>query len=328
MTLLSLFKNTNNNNPQTLIWGEDSFLNDYLAHSYAHEKKFAELDRITVDCETDGLDNLIADLTESSLFSSQKLIVVKNPFFLTSKAPKKMKKQFDQLERIFVHIQGSDNVVIIIASYNKLDRRKKLTKTVLSNFNVVETKIKTYEVTAIAKSMIAAEGYTISQPALQLLVQRSDQVMDTILSNYNKLKMAATDNKITEKLVEQNIDLSLAQNVFAILESALKHNYREAAERLDNQLREGSNPIQLLAVFENQIELILVVKVLAKRGRNEPQIVKELGVHPYRVKLALRNKISVEKLEELLEVAIKLDYNYKNGTYHADNFLKMFVLNV
>lgn len=142
-----------------------------------------------------------------------------------------MKKQFDQLERIFAHIQGSDNVVIIIASYNKLDRRKKLTKTVLSNFNVVETKIKTYEVTAIAKSIIGAEGYTISQPALQLLVQRSDQVMDTILSNYNKLKMAATDNKITEKLVEQNIDLSLAQNVFAILESALKHSYREAAER-------------------------------------------------------------------------------------------------
>nr|MDF9462934.1 DNA polymerase III subunit delta [Lactobacillus amylovorus] len=35
MTLLSLFKNTNNNNPHTLIWSEDDFVNDYLAKSYA-----------------------------------------------------------------------------------------------------------------------------------------------------------------------------------------------------------------------------------------------------------------------------------------------------
>ena len=48
----------------------------------------------------------------------------------------------------------------------------------------------------------------------QLLIERSDQVMDTVLSNYQKLKMAATDNKITEKSVMQNVDLSLAQNIF------------------------------------------------------------------------------------------------------------------
>jgi len=328
MTLLSLFKNTNNNNPQTLIWGEDNFLNDYLARSYVHEKKFSELEQTIVDCDTDGLDNLIADLTESSLFSKQKMIIIKNPFFLTAKVPKKVKKQLNQLEKIFSHVQSSDNVVIIIASYNKLDRRKKLTKVILNNFNIVETKIRSYEVSAITKSLIKTEGYKISQSALQLLVQRSDQVMDTILSNYNKLKMATTGNEITERSVEQNIDLSLAQNVFAILESALKHNYKEATERLDNQLREGSNPIQLIAVFENQLELILVVKVLAKRGRREPQIVKELGVHPYRVKLALKNRLTINKLEVLLEAAIKLDYNYKNGTYHTDNFLQMFILNV
>lgn len=151
---------------------------------------------------------------------------------------------------------------------------------------MVEPQIRPYEVASTTKALIKDEGYIITQSALQLLIERSDQVIDTILSNYQKLKMVATDNKITEKSVMQNVDLSLAQNIFAILESALDKNYREAVERLDNQLREGTNPIQLLAVFENQLELILVVKILAQRGRSEPQIVKELGVHPYRVKLA------------------------------------------
>lgn len=71
-----------------------------------------------------------------------------------------------------------------------------------------------------------------------------------------------------------------------------------------------------------------MVKILAQRGRSEVQIVKELGVHPYRVKLALRNKLTVPELEQLLQKAIQLEFNYKNGIYHEDNFLKLFVLSV
>lgn len=328
MTLLSLFKNTNNNNPHTLIWGADDFLNDYLVRSYAKEDRFKDLEHVTVDCESDGLDELIASLTESSLFSEQKFIVVKNPFFLTAKVSKKLQKQIDDLQKIFENLADLEDVVVIVASYEKIDRRKKLTKTVLKQFNVVEPQIRPYEVASTTKALIKDEGYIITQSALQLLIERSDQVIDTILSNYQKLKMVVTDNKITEKSVMQNVDLSLAQNIFAILESALDKNYREAVERLDNQLREGTNPIQLLAVFENQLELILVVKILAQRGRSEPQIVKELGVHPYRVKLALRNRLKIDKLENLLRDAIDLEFKYKNGTYREDNFLKLFILNV
>lgn len=328
MTLLSLFKNTNNNNPHTLIGGADDFLNDYLVRSYAKEDRFKDLEHVTVDCESDGLDELIASLTESSLFSEQKFIVVKNPFFLTAKVSKKLQKQIDDLQKIFENLADLEDVVVIVASYEKIDRRKKLTKTVLKQFNVVEPQIRPYEVASTTKALIKDEGYIITQSALQLLIERSDQVIDTILSNYQKLKMVATDNKITEKSVMQNVDLSLAQNIFAILESALDKNYREAVERLDNQLREGTNPIQLLAVFENQLELILVVKILAQRGRSEPQIVKELGVHPYRVKLALRNRLKIDKLENLLRDAIDLEFKYKNGTYREDNFLKLFILNV
>ena len=323
MTLLSLFKNTH-----TLIWGADDFLNDYLVRSYAKEDRFKDLEHVTVDCESDGLDELIASLTESSLFSEQKFIVVKNPFFLTAKVSKKLQKQIDDLQKIFENLADLEDVVVIVASYEKIDRRKKLTKTVLKQFNVVEPQIRPYEVASTTKALIKDEGYIITQSALQLLIERSDQVIDTILSNYQKLKMVATGNKITEKSVMQNVDLSLAQNIFAILESALDKNYREAVERLDNELREGTNPIQLLAVFENQLELILVVKILAQRGRSEPQIVKELGVHPYRVKLALRNRLKIDKLENLLRDAIDLEFKYKNGTYREDNFLKLFILNV
>ena len=231
------------------------------------------------------------------------------------------------MQEIFSHSDELDDVIVMVASYEKLDKRKKITKTVMNNFNVINLKIKSYEVSAIAKSIIKAEGYIITQSALQLLVERSDQVMDTILSNYSKLKIVAQNQKITEKMVAENIELSLAQNVFEILEAAFNGNYQQALTRLENQLREGVNPIQLLAVFESQIEILLVVKILAERRRSETQIVKELGIHPYRVKLALKKRIAIEKLEHMLEKAIELDFKYKNGTYQSDEFLKMYILN-
>lgn len=328
MNLLSLFKNSNNNNPQTLVWGQDEYFNDYIVSSYLKNAEFKDLDKVVIDCESEGFDELIAALTESSLFSNRKLVLIKNPLFLTSKTTKKQQKQLNELQNIFEHLQEIDNLIIIEASYEKIDRRKKITKTVLKNFNFVELNIRPYETATIIKGIIKSEGYTISQTALQLLLERSDQVLDTILSNYAKLKMIVPDKRITEKAVSENIDLSLAQNIFAILENALGHNYQESMTRLNDQLREGTNPIQLLAVFENQLELLLTVKILAARGRSQPQIVKELGVHPYRVKLALKNKFTVQKLQRLLEKAIELEFNYKNGTYQNDNFIKMFILDV
>ena len=328
MTLLSLFKGSNTKTAHTLISGNDAFLNEYLADSYIHKTEFSAYEKVSVDCDSEGLDELIADLTESSLFSQKKIITIKNPFFLTAKVPKKFQKQISKLQNVFANIAELDDVLVIIASYEKIDRRKKITKLITKNFNVVETKIRPFELSKTVRNLISTEGYQITSSALNLLLERSDQVLDTVLGNYNKLKMVANDKKITTELVEKNVDLSLAQNIFAILDSALSNNYQEALARLSNQLHNGNNPIQILAVFENQLEMILIVKVLSERGRSEAEIVQTLGVHPYRVKLALKNRLSLGKVAKLLKQAIKLDFNYKSGQYQENNFLKLFILSV
>ena len=82
MTLISLFKQTNPKNANLLIQGPDSFFNDYLVRNYLNQKSFSELDQVIVDCLEDGLDELMATLTESSLYSKNIFVVVKNNFFL------------------------------------------------------------------------------------------------------------------------------------------------------------------------------------------------------------------------------------------------------
>lgn len=325
--LISLFKNSNVQNKNLLIYGEDAFLNDYLIRDYLNNSEFKGLDLQRIDCENDGLDELLASLTEASLFSQQKIIWVKNPIFLTGKSPKKLQANIAKLEKVFANLTLSDDIVIMQANYANLDKRKKITKLSLSAFNSVEVQFKPYEVSGVIKAIIKDEGYSIAQNTLHLLLERSDQVMDTALSNYLKLKLIADDNKkITLESVQNNVDLSLAQNIFEILSSAFKKNYQESLERLEDQLREGQNPVRILSVFENQLEVILSAKILLARKRSEMDIGKELGIHPYRVKLAKQIQVSVSKLKRLLLEAIKLDQGYKNGTYQGDEFIKMFLL--
>lgn len=329
MTLISLFKQTNPKNANLLIQGPDSFFNDYLVRNYLNQKKFTDLDQIIVDCLEDGLDELMATLTESSLFSSKKIVVVKNPFFLMAKVPQKYKKQIEKLTKIIEHLDDLEDIVAFVANYEKIDRRKKISKFLLEHVNVVETALKPYEVSGVIKAISKEEGYQITNMALQILIQRSDQVLDAALSNYLKLKnIVGEDKRITETLINENIDRSLSENIFEILRAAFNKNYQEATQRLDDHLREGASAIQLLAIFESQIEFLTCVKVLQNRRWSKDQIIKELKVNPYRVKLAMENKVSLNKLARLLKQAIELDFGYKNGTYRGDQFLKLFLLKI
>ena len=104
--------------------------------------------------------------------------------------------------------------------------------------------------------------------------------------------------------------------------------FRSATQRLEDHLREGASAIQLLAIFESQLEFLTCVKVLQNRRWSKDQITKELKVNPYRVKLALENKVELSKLTVLLKQAIELDFGYKNGTYHGNEFLKLFLLKI
>lgn len=329
MTLISLFKQTNPKNANLLIQGPDSFFNDYLVRNYLNQKKFTDLDQVIVDCLEDGLDELMATLTESSLFSSKKIVVVKNPLFLMAKVPQKYKKQIEKLTKIIEHLDDLEDIVAFVANYEKIDRRKKISKFLLEHVNVVETALKPYEVSGVIKAISKEEGYQITNMALQILIQRSDQVLDAALSNYLKLKnIVGEDKRITETLINENIDRSLSENIFEILTAAFNKNYQEATQRLDDHLREGASAIQLLAIFESQIEFLTCVKVLQNRRWSKDQITKELKVNPYRVKLAMENKVSLEKLASLLKQAIELYFGYKNGTYRGDEFLKLFLLKI
>jgi DNA polymerase-3 subunit delta len=313
--------------PRAVVFlGPHALINDYLAKAYARQEQFKDCDLQVLDCQEDGLGELLAALTESSLFSAQKVLLIKNPFFLTSKVPAAEKKNIKQLQTVFAHLQELDDILIFEADYDKLDQRKKLTKLLKQGAEIVDLRLKPYQTGDFLRELAKMEGYSFAPGAFKLLLERSDQVLETTLANYKTLKAITEGQTISRQAVNEHIDLSLAQNVFAILEDDLHHNYQAALHRLDDQLRQGQTAVGLLAVFASQLELLVTIKTLAQRGRSPEQITHDLGIHPYRVKLALRNRYSLTKLRQMLLEVIELDYGYKTGRYQSPLFLQNFLL--
>ena len=77
MTLISLFKQSNKDKNHLLIYGTNDLLNNYIMTDFVKQKQFSNYDLIYVDVLESGIDGLIATTSESSLFSLQRLIIVK-----------------------------------------------------------------------------------------------------------------------------------------------------------------------------------------------------------------------------------------------------------
>lgn len=328
MTLISLFKQSNKDKNHLLIYGTNDLLNNYIMTDFVKQKQFSNYDLIYVDVLESGIDGLIATLSESSLFSLQRLIIVKNPVFLSTKFVVKDSKQLEKLKQLIDNLSILDDLIVFVANYEKIDKRKAIVKLLIKNVNVVETNFKAQEVAKILKSIAAAEKIKFIGDAFTELIKRSDNVFSLALNNYLKLKNIVEGKEILPEVVKSNIDQSLSENVFEIMTAIFNKNYVEANRRLDDQINNGLTPIALLAIFESQLEFLLCVKILQKRGWGKDQIVDELDANPYRIYYALNNRLDITRLKQSIKYAIKLDYGYKNGTYTGASFLKVYLLNI
>lgn len=324
--MINLLNSKNNDAPFQLIVGESPRLNDLLVKEIVANKFNPGMEKVVVDAESDGLDELIATLSESSLFGDQKIVIIKNPLFLTGKPNKFTKGDLSQLENVFAEVGSIEDVIIIDAPYESLDARKKITKAIKKEFNLIDTNVDQKLLPKIANEILTNADYQIEKSALNLLLTRSNNQVDDLIANLDKLMTAAKTKNIDQQLVSDQISQSLEENVFEILDAVLTGNYEKSINQLEEQFARGTDPIGIVGVLISQVTLFFQVKNLQHLSDND--LSKLLKVHPYRVKLAREKKLPVQKADNLLKSLIDLDFKYKSGQIKGQMYLKSIILSI
>ena len=316
-----------------LVQGKEPYLQElarkvFLETIVAPEDQDLNVGRFNI--EEVSIQTAIQDAESVPFFGERRLVLVDNPSFFTGE---KEKKSMDhQLERLQAYLENpmESSVMVFFAPYDKLDQRKKIVKllkkvaVLLDASELTERDVKQY-----IQDSLRNHQYTIQEEALETLLVKTQYSLTNSMKELDKLMIASIDTKmIPLELVESLVAKTLEQNIFELGESILKKEGVKALQIYHDMLLQKEDPLKMNAILLGQFRLLLQVSYLKREGYQEPEIQKTLGVHPYRVKIALQQsrRFGLPLLERAFMQLVDTEYALKTSVGIKEMQLEWFIL--
>lgn len=230
-----------------------------------------------------GLDDAIADLTAPPFFGDHRVIMVTNPTFLsaTGKLSEGVEKAL--LSAIDNPVPG--NLLVIFAADMKMDKRKKITKTIMKSGEVLDLpRLNDRQVDQALTQLLKQRTFKIEPAAKQELLLRTQASYSKVLQELPKLLAYGADTKeITAQAVDDLVIKESTAQAFDLTDLVMKGKKEAAIATYHDLVKNGEAPLRLNALLLGQFRLLLQVAGL--QG-SDADAGKALSVHPYRVKLA------------------------------------------
>ncbi|MBB5324774.1 DNA polymerase-3 subunit delta [Anoxybacillus tepidamans] len=303
-----------------LLYGTETFLlNETLERIVGTALKDGERDfHLSVyDCEETPIEAAIEEAETLPFFGEKKVVVVKNPYFLTAEKGKdKVEHDLKKLEE-YIASPSPFAVVIFVGLYEKLDERKKITKRLMNEAEVfVASPLHEKELHRWIGERVKENGVTITEEAKDALLKLAGTNLMILANELDKLALfVGQAGTIAKETVEMLVSRTLEQNVFVLVEKVVQRNISEALQIFYDLLESNEEPIKILSLLASQFRLLYQVKWLAAKGYGQQQIASLLKVHPFRVKLALGQSVlfSEQELLKMMHDLAEADYQMKSS---------------
>jgi DNA polymerase-3 subunit delta len=318
--------------PIYLLYGTEPYLineTKQLLINHVLSPEEADFNLSSYDLEETPIDTALEDAETFPFMGERRLIFLHNPVFLTSEKSKaKIEHNLAKLEA-YIKEPAPYSVVVLSASSEKLDDRKKLTKQLKKTAAVLEAKkLNEGELKTWIRERAALNGVQINEAAVELVLTLAGTNLFILTSEIDKLALYASDTKrIDEQMVEKMVSRSLEQNIFSLVDKIVHRKIEEALRIYYDLLKQNEEPIKILSVITGQFRLIYQVKELARRGYGQQQIAGYLKIHPFRVKLAAGQAqlFGDEELTVIMSLLADADYQMKTGGMNKTMLIEMFL---
>ena len=318
--------------PIYLLYGTEAFLinetKQILLNQILNEEE-KEFNLAVYDLEETPVEAVVEDAETYPFLGERKVIILHNPVFLTAeKSKEKVEHNLSRLEA-YIKEPAPYSVMVLSAPYEKLDERKKITKELKRNAEIIEAKkLNEKELKSFINNHVKINGMEIDEAAIEQLMALVGTNLFMISSEIEKLTLyAAESGRIDINLVDKLVARSLEQNIFTLIDKVVNRKLDEALRIYYDLLKQNEEPIKILALLAGQFRLIYQVKDLSRRGYGQQQIAGILKTHPFRVKLALgqASKFTDEELSYLINQLAEADYHMKSGSMNKSLLIEMLL---
>lgn len=302
-----------------------------IVESYLNEKK-DDFNYVKYNLYDTSFNQIIEEALTMPFISEKKAIVVKNAFIFTGeKVSKDIQPNNEQVNEFLEKYDG-ENFIIFEVYQNKLDERKKITKTLKKTSKLAKVEqMSEQEIKKWIKNKLHENFKDIKQDALDLFIELTGINFNIVSQELEKIILFLGERPtINKKDVEEIINRSLEQNVFLLTEYIQKGEKYKAIQLIKDLIVMKEEPIKLLALITSNYRLYYQCKILSRKGYSGQQIAKTINVHPYRVKLAL-NQVKHYQLTHLLNIidqCAETDYKLKSSYMDKQLILELFILSL
>ncbi|CAM4140497.1 DNA polymerase III subunit delta [Lacicoccus alkaliphilus] len=299
-----------------------------LAEDYLGETD--EFSLVSLNYRETSVEAIIEEAQTLPFLSDRKAIIINDAFLLTGSKVKSDVEHNIDLFLDYIQNKNDDTLMIFKVFNEQLDKRKKLTKLMMKEGAVTEIREMTEtEIKDFIKKLLRDEGMDIGDRALGMFLERTGVNYSNVKSELAKVMLYA-EEKITEEDVADVVSTSMEQNIFQLTEFVLNGRKEEAVKLVRQLILQKNEPIQLLHLIISQFRLLYQVKLLAAEGFAQDYMAKQLKVHPYRVKLALREakKHRQGNLEEKMVMCRNMDYKFKSSYLDRDTLFELFIMEI
>ena len=288
------------------------------------QNRYPSYELVSYDMKETPVEKAIEDLDTLNFFTSGKIVVCENSYFLNSEKVKTTLEQDTKVLESYLKNPSLDNILILTTS--KLDERKSLVKLLKGVAKVIEPTID--PITLIDENL---EDFKMSIDTKRYLIDKVLSNPERIFRELDKLKLYAFDKKeITKEMIDNLVHKEMDDNIFHLIDAILKKDKKEAFQIYEDMILLNEEPTKILILLANRIRLYYQVKVLSKTIYRDEEIGRIVGSHPYPVKLA-RGVVYDYSEKELLSYLSRLseiDLEIKTGKTYQNIALENFILSL
>jgi len=302
--------------------------NDFLLNHTIEEKvkefKVDPFNILKYDLLENPSDDILEDLQTVSFFAEKKVIVIRNLQEI-EKEPESVLKNWVS------YFQKPNPDVILMIVLSELLPETSVIGGALFKYAFIE-KIKDMdrkEYPDFIKNMFKKFQYTISDDAVESLLERTNLDFSLINQEAEKLMLFAYDTKeINEKAVLLLVSRNLEENIFELTNALLSKNQTKTIEIFYDLVARNEDPLRILNNIVGKVRELMHTKLLIDKGYRQDQIAEHFHMKSGRAFYLVKNAqaISFAILENHLKKLSKLDYDIKSGKIDKKLGLELYLL--
>jgi len=254
--------------PLYLLVGCEGYLRDAAARVVAEVALsgtlLREFNESTFSLLTDHAVSAIAAAEQLPMMSERRVVKIRDFAKL---------RETDE-ETIIRYLDRPVDSTVLIFVADDLDKRKKLTKSLLGKCTVVEfPEVKDAEARTWAKGRLKEMNTTVDERVLSDIVKQVGCNLQTLNSELEKLAAAAVDTgRISGAMVDDLIGRSRELSNFDLGDQLVAGDRARALETLHRLLDDDVPPVMLVGLIASNYHRLAIAKELLQRGaRDEVQ---------------------------------------------------------